>query len=240
VRVFEAKVDKKRLQVKMHVTNETSGPIEIDRDGMSIRLADGRVLPRASGITTMHKPYVLAPGSTRPVHVDFRGEELATLAEVWLVVGGIRLAGEVQPRVIGEVALTRTHQLTPIASAGRGEPTASRTSVDSPGIISIAVDLSALAPSTFAEIDGSRLEKEVVVRLVQDGFAVVAPSEHPTITIRLVTSDDGLLLETRGPAPPLRRPVPRSDDDPAEVRLEVAQKASDLAREAATQIAGTP
>jgi hypothetical protein len=45
----------------------------------------------------------------------------------------------------------------------------------------VAVDLATLDVVTYQELDGLSLEKRVVVRLVQEGFAVVAPTEQPDI-----------------------------------------------------------
>src|SRR5262245_5836883 len=49
----------------------------------------------------------------------------------------------------------------------------------------VAVDVSPLETRSFRELDALGLEKVVMVRLVQDGFAVVAPSTDAEVQVRL-------------------------------------------------------
>lgn len=242
VRVYEADLEDDHVWVKMHVTNQTGGPLEIDRDGMAVRLPDGQVLPRASGMTTQHTPYTLEPGETRRVHVDFRGADLEELEGVSLIVGGVRVASEVSSRVVGEIPLTRTY--LPNDTVAPPPPAATGPLVAHPGPThaplattptsraqaTVAVDLTRLDTKAFDAIDGARLERELVVRLVQDGFAVVAPTESPVVIVVVTAEPASLRLDAVGPGGRAERQVPRAGVAPAELHLEVAQKASDLAR----------
>ncbi len=45
-------------------------------------------------------------------------------------------------------------------------------------------------------LDAVQLESRAVLRLVQEGFAVVGPTAQPDLTIRLSTSATALILET--------------------------------------------
>lgn len=100
----------------------------------------------------------------------------------------------------------------------------------------VAVDLSALDRASYQELDAVALEKGLVVRLVQEGFAVVAPSAAPEIVLHLTRAGRSIEL--------------RSGDELArvaidlkhlrEMHLELAQKAADLARHAAQKLDATP
>lgn len=54
VRLQEAKTSNDRLYVKMWFMNTTPEPIHVDRDGMSLKLRSGEILPRSVGVTTRH------------------------------------------------------------------------------------------------------------------------------------------------------------------------------------------
>jgi hypothetical protein len=115
VKVNEAFVRGERLYVKTWMMNETQGPVTIDRDGMALRLPDGRVLPRAEGTFTQHKPYSLAPGAGRDVHVDFKDEanEFEGITGATLIVGGVSYGTDPAPRVAGEIPLSATFAPSP-------------------------------------------------------------------------------------------------------------------------------
>jgi hypothetical protein len=106
VKINEAYVAGERLYVKTWMMNTTAAPMTIDRDGMALRLPDGRVLPRAEGTFTQHKPYNLAPGAGRDVHVDFKdAAEFEGVTSATLIVGGVFFGADPTPRVAGEVPL---------------------------------------------------------------------------------------------------------------------------------------
>jgi hypothetical protein len=106
VRTFDAYAKGDRVWVKMVVTNVSPQPIVLDRDGFALKLPSGEILPRASGTTTQHTPYPLAPGQGRDVFVDFHaGHEMESIPGAMLVVGGIMIGGDPTPRVVGEIPL---------------------------------------------------------------------------------------------------------------------------------------
>lgn len=111
VRVKHAYVKGDRVVVKTYMENRTDEPVTIDRDALALKLKDGSVIPRASGRTTQHKPYVLAPREGRDVHVDFRlGGRNAYIDEAALVIDGVQI-GDEEPRELGEVALSSRHAI---------------------------------------------------------------------------------------------------------------------------------
>ncbi len=120
VRVKLAYARGDRIVVKAWMKNTTDQAISIDRDGIALRMPDGRLLPRASGRTTRHEPYELAPGEGRDVHVDFRtGSAELELNDVVLVLGGVTVGDELEPRVVGEIALSSEVRL---AGTSRAAP----------------------------------------------------------------------------------------------------------------------
>jgi hypothetical protein len=109
VKVFNAYARDDRIFVKTMVTNGAPQAVQVDRDGWALRLPTGEILPRAAGRTTRHTPYVLQPGETREVYVDFQRDDanFESLEQAMLIVGGISFGIE-QPRVVGEIPLSRT------------------------------------------------------------------------------------------------------------------------------------
>ena len=96
----------------------------------------------------------------------------------------------------------------------------------------VAVDLTALDRKSYLELDAVTLERGVVIRLVQEGFAVVTPNASPEIRLRITREGRSVSL-TAGD----RTAV--VELDPKHVRefhLEVAQKAVELTRAAAAAL----
>jgi len=125
VKVTEAYVTGERLYVKTWMMNTTQGPVTIDRDGIALRLPDGRVLPRAEGTFTQHKPYNLAPGAGRDVHVDFKdAAEFEGVTSATLIVGGVSFGVDPTPRVAGEVPLGATFVSAPHGGPPPTQPAA--------------------------------------------------------------------------------------------------------------------
>src|SRR5258706_5833226 len=58
----------------------------------------------------------------------------------------------------------------------------------------VAVDVRGLDERTYQKIDAVALEKQLVLRLVQEGFAVVSAAAKPVIVVRLVDAPRGLAL----------------------------------------------
>lgn len=111
VRVKHAYVKGDRVVVKTYMENRTDQPVTIDRDAIGLRLANGNVIPRASGRTARHEPYVLGPREGRDVHVDFRlGGRHVRVDEAHLVIDGVSI-GDEEPRELGEVALSSRHAI---------------------------------------------------------------------------------------------------------------------------------
>jgi hypothetical protein len=254
VRVYEAEVQGKQVRVKMVLENHTRDTVHVDRDGMALKLPDGRVLPRAAG---RHNVYSVPPGDEQTVHVDFRaGEDLRYLAGASLIVGGIRYGSDAYPRAIGEVPLSTDMRVLQYAVGGpppptsvaavppsprdatpRAEPAATRTDAGpNAGAATVSVDVTTLDDAAFQRLDGAALEKQIVVRLVQDGFAVVATSWQPAVVLTVHSLGQSVLLQAYGPAGLHRREVAAEVGGrrvpSAELRLELAQKAAELVRAA--------
>lgn len=63
-----------KLWVRVVVVNGTSAPIVVDRDQVIARLPNGAVAHRAQGTYTQHVPYMIPPGASHPVYVEFPAE----------------------------------------------------------------------------------------------------------------------------------------------------------------------
>ena len=53
------------------------------------------------------------------------------------------------------------------------------------GSPSVGIDMTRLDAATYRRLDALTLERRLVVRLVQEGLAVVAPSQHPSLVVVL-------------------------------------------------------
>lgn len=102
----------------------------------------------------------------------------------------------------------------------------------------VAVDLGGIDAAAFREIDGLDLERRVLVRLVEDGFATVARTAHPelTIVIRTAGTDVEIAEVTLG----LRARVAGAELSTEELHLAVAQQAAELARGAVQELSLRP
>lgn len=69
---------KDRLFVRVTYTNLSPETVTVDRDAMTLQLANGRVIPRSLGSTTTHTVYTVPPNGAHAVFVDFRDGELET------------------------------------------------------------------------------------------------------------------------------------------------------------------
>lgn len=100
---------------------------------------------------------------------------------------------------------------------------------------SVGLDLTELAARDFERLDALAFEKSAVVRLVQDGFAVVAPTEAADVLIRLEVQPvpRALVLRARGPGGEAAREVPWGKEPLAELHLELTQKLVELTRQVA-------
>lgn len=89
-----------------------------------------------------------------------------------------------------------------------------------------------LDEASYKALGGIDLEKRMVMRLIQEGFATVAPGASAELTLIVSTAPDGVLLEAKAVNGSVSREVPRGLETLIELHLEAAQKAVDLAREA--------
>ncbi len=104
-----------------------------------------------------------------------------------------------------------------------------------PESASVAFDLRGLSAAAYHAIDGLALERKVALRLVQEGFAVVAPGSGADVEVRASVTDGGGLLLSAAvrddrDAPPLRSTIAAANGPAAEWHLEVAHKVSEMAR----------
>lgn len=91
----------------------------------------------------------------------------------------------------------------------------------------VALDLRGLDSAAYRRLDAVALESRSVLRLVQEGFAVVGPDASPDLTIRLTVTSSTLRIET----PVARRSVTLGDEPARELHFEIAQKIVELARD---------
>jgi hypothetical protein len=97
----------------------------------------------------------------------------------------------------------------------------------------VAVDLSTLDETTYEAIEALALQKRLVLRLVQDGFAVVALSEEPDIVVTLRGKGDTIVLAARRGQREQRRRIERGTASTTELHLEITQKTVALVQELA-------
>lgn len=95
----------------------------------------------------------------------------------------------------------------------------------------VGVDLGALSAPVHRKLDGLALEKRVVLRLVQEGFAVVAPAAGPDALVRVREAGPrAVTIEVSVRGVVRRRRVSWEREALGEVHLEIAQKAVELVR----------
>lgn len=114
--------------------------------------------------------------------------------------------------------------------------------VPSPTVV-VAVDFSGLDLETFSTIDGTTLEQLLVIRLTQEGFAVVSVERNPAIVVRLGSTEANAELVVESSTARLSARV-EATANISEFHLEIAQRTTELvsrlsqktaSREAATQ-----
>src|SRR5262245_50425020 len=105
------------------------------------------------------------------------------------------------------------------------------TDAADPPPTTVAVDVAALDEEAYRQINALALEQQVLLRLAQEGFAVVVQSASPQILIRLqVLPDRIVVVDVADPA--RRSRVVMTGGEPVRelTHLEVAQKIVELAR----------
>lgn len=94
----------------------------------------------------------------------------------------------------------------------------------------VAVDFSALSPQSADRLDALGLETRILLRLIQEGFAVAAPFTRPEVLVRAEDEADAMRLIVEGAGGSDAVDIPLEGGVRAELQLEVAHRAVDLAR----------
>jgi len=97
-------------------------------------------------------------------------------------------------------------------------------------LTSVAIDLTAIPEQDWKQLDVLSLEKRLVLRLVQDGFAVVASTASPDVRVAVTRTAAGLHLAAHSRTRDAEVDVPVGTDPTSELHLEVVQRAAELAR----------
>lgn len=106
--------------------------------------------------------------------------------------------------------------------------------------LTVTLDLSSLSPRTFDRIDGDALEKQILVRLVQDGYAVVAGHSEAAVSLTLEERADQLVLTGRRNRTSLPRSLKWARLSAVELRWRLAQESVELVRLLATEAPPAP
>jgi hypothetical protein len=226
VRVAGARIQDDHCSIKAILENRSDQTIVLARDGLALRLPDGRALrPEPSWRSS---DIVVEPGDEGHLRLEFDADRsLDDVTLAWLIVGGVRVGAGQPPRVVAQLPLSRFWPAAPPGNAyawttALPEPTAT-----------IAVDMRSLDDASFRRLDGGALEKQILVRLVQEGFAVVATTRRSAVALTIVAKGDRIEIAAQGPSGTMRRQLSTRDVPLRELHLELAQKASDLARSVA-------
>ncbi|MGA9524536.1 MAG: hypothetical protein WBV82_23975 [Myxococcaceae bacterium] len=94
----------------------------------------------------------------------------------------------------------------------------------------VAINVSSLSDSAAKRVDALALETRVVQRLLQEGFAVVAPFAEPDVLLSLEGSGERIRLVASGGGEPNVVEVTLAVGSLAELQLELSQRLVDLAR----------
>jgi hypothetical protein len=95
---------------------------------------------------------------------------------------------------------------------------------------SIAFDPRGLSAEEYRRVGGLALERKVALRLVQEGFAVVAPGRGADVEVRAFMTSEGLVLDAFNGTDTRRVTISAAEAPSAEWHLEVSHKISELAR----------
>lgn len=98
--------------------------------------------------------------------------------------------------------------------------------------VTVALDVSTVDAASFEALDGVALEKTATVRLVQEGFAVVAPTASPNVLVSVSVRESprAIVLSGTGPGGTDSRSIVWASETLAELHLEVTQKVVELTR----------
>lgn len=227
-------IDGQEVQVTALIHNTTRMELELDRDGIYLRRGGDGVIGQPEHRAS--EPFVLAPYAKREVSVTFVAQNEIATEGLYLVVGGARFLGAKYPQIIEEIPLDelvvakRGKRTTPPgAAAPPPVPTADDPPVP-PGAATIprtvGVDMSRLTEHDFDHFDGAQLERRLVARLVQDGFAVVAATERPDTLVVVTAESDSIMLDVRGQHGSRTRAIADAGQERDALHQEIAQKCS--------------
>ncbi len=101
------------------------------------------------------------------------------------------------------------------------------------GPITVAVDFSQLPEATWTELEVLTLEKKVLVRLVQEGFAVMAKDAGAVVRLSVSRRENTLVLTALSRAHEETSEVPLGAESIGELHLELAQRLTLLAQRCA-------
>ena len=92
------------FKVRFYFANLSNQVLIVNRDGIGLRLPDGRVLARKG---MGHEPYYIQPGQGHNVWVAFneKGLDMRTIQMASVIIGGVSFANDPMPRVVGEIPL---------------------------------------------------------------------------------------------------------------------------------------
>jgi len=223
-------VEGELMRVTAIVHNQTHLDLELDKDGIYLRKGSDGIVAQARGAAS--EPFVLGPYQKRTVTVSFADDGGISTTDLFLVVGGARFVGAKYPSILGEIHLEGViehRKAKPAATepskvpAGAAEPPPTPAHPHTVGI-----DLSRLTEHDFDHLEGSRLERRLVARLVQDGFAVVAATERPTTLVVVTAESDSIVLDVRGEHGSRTRAIDDAGQERDALHQEIAQKCSAL------------
>lgn len=100
-------------------------------------------------------------------------------------------------------------------------------------LTTVGLELTALPEEDWIALEVLALEKKLVLRLVQDGFAVVASTANPDVRLRLSRAQPGLRLSAHSAVKDAQVEVPVDDGAISGLHLELVQRAAELARTSA-------
>ena len=100
-----AHAEDEEMKVRFYFRNVSNQMLVVNRDGIGLRLPDGRVLPRRG---YNKEPYFIAPGTGHEVWVAFgeKGLDLRTVQTASVIIGGVAFGSDPVQRVVGEIPLS--------------------------------------------------------------------------------------------------------------------------------------
>ena len=101
--------------------------------------------------------------------------------------------------------------------------------------VAVAIDAQKIGPAQFRALDVVGLERHLMARLVQEGFAVVSLKGQPDLVLQLTLEANAVVLALGG----RQRAIPLRSDLPA-VHLEVVQRGAQLARAGRAELPAQP